>query len=269
MVSSRQTITCILVILNAAIYIQAQTQTTSEKVATASISGKVTIKDKAAAGVVVVANEPNEGRNWMRGRYRTKTDQTGSYRIANLPAGTYEISAVTPSLVPQNELNSLVISEGDSIEDVNLSLAPGDVITCKITDAEGQPIIGLSVSVMPSDNQLPMRMGLMMMERLYSPAHSTDDRGIYRAFGLPPGKYRVSVGSSGSGMTNSREYYKQTFYPSVTDAAKATVIEVTEGSETNNVDIVLGRPVRTFTVIGRVVDGQTGKPLTNIRYGVG
>src|ERR1041385_9234310 len=167
MVSSRQTITCILVILNAAIYIQAQTQTTSEKVATASISGKVTIKDKAAAGVVVVANEPNEGRNWMRGRYRTKTDQTGSYRIANLPAGTYEISAVTPSLVPQNELNSLVISEGDSIEDVNLSLAPGGVITGKITDAEGQRIIGLSVSVMPSDNQLPMRMGLMMMERLY------------------------------------------------------------------------------------------------------
>jgi hypothetical protein len=67
----------------------------------------------------------------------------------------------------------------------------------------------------------------------------------------------------------SREYYPQTFYPSVTDAAKATLIELTEGSEANNVDIVVGRPVRSFTVTGRVIDGETGRPLPNIKYGVG
>ena len=85
-----------------------------------------------------------------------------------------------------------------------------------------------------------------LMARLFID-DSTDDRGVYRAFGLPPGKYKVSVGESDRGTKSSREYFKETFYPSVTDAAKATVIEVTEGSVTNDVDIVMGRPVATFS----------------------
>ena len=79
----------------------------------------------------------------------------------------------------------------------------------------------------------------------------------------------MSVGESGTGRAGSQEYYKETFFPSVTDAAKATVIEVTEGSETTSVDIVMGRPVGTFKVAGRVVDGDTGKPIPNVNYGVG
>ena len=264
--SARQAIACILVLLGAAIYSRAQTQPTSERVATASISGKVTIKGKAAAGVTVVATDSNDQN---RGRYRTKSNQTGSYRIANLPAGSYDISTITPSLVAQNESNPLVISEGENVEDIDLSLAPGGVITGKITDSEGQPIIGLPVRVMSADNQPMMSLGRTMMTRLYQGENSTDDRGVYRSFGLPQGKYKVCVGASGPGVGNSREYYKQTFYPSVTDPAKATVIEVQQGSETTNVDIVVGRLAEAFTVTGRVVDGETGKPVPNIGYGVG
>lgn len=61
---------------------------------------------------------------------------------------------------------------------------------------------------------------------------------------------------------------QETFHPSVTDAAKATIIEVTEGSETKDVDIVLGRPVRSFSIAGRVVDGETGRPISNLKYNV-
>jgi hypothetical protein len=267
--SARQALACILVLFGAAICIQAQAQTTSEKIATASISGKVIIKGKPAAGVTVVATNSNDQNPWTRGRYHAKTDQAGNYRITNLPAGSYDVFSVTPSLVSQNESNSVVIGEGESIEDVDLALVPGGVITGKITDADGQPIIGLPVRVLPADDQRTMNLGRLMMTRLYSATNSTDDRGVYRAFGLPQGKYKVSVGTSGSGVGNSREYYKETFYPSVTDPAKATVIEVKQGSETNNVDIVLGRAAEAFTVTGRVVDGETGRPLANIRYGVG
>src|SRR6185295_6401747 len=59
-----------------------------------------------------------------------------------------------------------------------------------------------------------------------------------------------------------------TFYPSVTDDAKASLIEVTESSETTNIDIVVGRPITTFKVSGRFLDAETGKPLVHIRYGV-
>ena len=266
--SARQTITCILLVLGIAVCIEAQT--TTQKASSASISGKVTIKGKPAVGVTVLANDNTlSGGNPMMTRYRARSDQTGSYRITNLPAGTYEISSITPALVPVNESDSLVISEGEEVEDVNLLLVPGGVITGKITDVEGEPVIGELVSIMPAAEQLPRGFGRTLLTRLHSPDNSTDDRGVYRAFGLPPGKYKVSVGESGSGRKSSREYYKQTFYPSVTDAAKATIIEVTEGSVTNNVDIVLGRPVGTFRVVGRVVDGETGRPVPNIKYGVG
>jgi len=265
--STLQTITCILLVLGTAVCIKAQT--TTQKASSASISGKVTIKGKPAVGVTVLANpDALGGGNPMMKRYRARTDQTGSYRITNLPAGTYEISAITPALVTVDQSHSVVISEGEEVEDVNLLLVPGGVITGKITDVEGEPVIGELVSIMPAAEQFPRGFG-RLLARLHSPDNSTDDRGVYRIFGLPPGKYKVAVGESGSGRKSSREYYKQTFYPSVTDAAKATIIEVTEGSVTNNVDIVLGRPVGTFRVGGRVVDGETGRPVPNIKYGVG
>ena len=54
--SARQTFTCILLILGAAVCNQAQT--TTQKVANGSISGKVTIKGKPAVGVVIIAKMP-------------------------------------------------------------------------------------------------------------------------------------------------------------------------------------------------------------------
>jgi len=266
--SAHQAITFILLVVATTVCVQAQT--TTQKVATAGISGKVTIKGKPVVGVTVLANHDSlGGGNPMMKRYRARTDQTGSYRITNLPAGTYEISSITPALVPTNQTDSIVVSEGEQVEDVNLVLMPGGVITGKITYAEGEPVIGERVNLMPVYEQFSRGVGSKLLTRLYSTDNSTDDRGIYRVFGLPPGKYKVSVGESGSGRRSSREYYKQTFYPSVTDTAKATIIEVTEGSVTDNVDIVLGRPVETFTVVGRVVDGETGSPVPNIKYGVG
>ena len=46
------------------------------------------------------------------------------------------------------------------------------------------------------------------------------------------------------------------------------MIEVSEGSEAANVDIVLGRALQTFSVTGRVIDGEKGLPVPNLRFGV-
>ena len=261
--SARRTISCIFVVLSTAICVHAQNN--AQKVATASISGKVTVKGKPAVGIVVTANVSRDDGRVKRNRART--DQTGSYRITNLPAGTYTLLPLTPALVPGNQSDSVVVAEGEQVEDVNLELAPGGVITGKITDSEGEPIIGERVTISPVSEHFPRGYSRVAVTRIFSGDNSTDDRGVYRVFGLPAGKYRVSAGSY-SGIGNSREHYKETFYPSVSDVEKATIIEVTEGSETNNIDIVLGRPVAAFKVAGRVVD-ETGRPVPNIRYGVG
>jgi Carboxypeptidase regulatory-like domain len=259
--STRLIVAAVLLIFSAAV--SSSSQTTPEKAATASISGKVKIKDKAVAGVVVFAQEQNP-RGWRSSNYRSTTDQSGNYRITNLPAGTYSIRPAAPSFALEDYVtnNAVVVVEGETVEDINFSMAPGGVITGKISDADGKPLINEYVTILPVDP------GTFVGAR-FEGLLNTDDRGIYRAFGLRPGKYKVSVGQNESlPGDSSRSFYRQTFYPSVSDIAKATVIEVTEGSETANIDIIPGRPVTTFKVSGRILDAETESPLVHIRIGV-
>ena len=63
----------------------------------------------------------------------------------------------------------------------------------------------------------------------------TDDRGIYRAYGLQPGVYIVSI-DSGDGLQPSARHY-----PSATRDT-ATEINVRSGEEVSGVDIPSRRP---------------------------
>ena len=260
MVSSRLVVAAVLLILTAAV--SSSAQTTPEKGATASVSGKVKIKDKAMAGVIVFAEEQGT-RRMQRSNYRATTDQNGNYRITNVRAGTYSIRPVASPFALDDYVanNAVVISEGETVEDINFSMVPGGVITGKVSDPDGKPVIEEYVNIMPVDP-------VAFIGMRYEGSLHTDDRGVYRAFGLHPGKYKVFVGQTESLPGERSDFHRQTFYPSVTDDAKATVIEVTEGSETTNIDIVVGRPITTFRVSGRVVDAETGKPLVHLRYGV-
>jgi hypothetical protein len=114
MVSSAcRTITSTLLVLGAVVCIQAQT--TTQKIANASISGKVTINGKPAVGVVIIARDSRDGSSSMMRSHRARTDQTGSYRITNLSAGTYAISTITPALVPANQSDSVVVADGEEV----------------------------------------------------------------------------------------------------------------------------------------------------------
>jgi hypothetical protein len=54
----------------------------------------------------------------------------------------------------------------------------------------------------------------------------------------------------------------------VAEAAQATVIELKEGSEATNVDITVGRAIVRYFASGHIIDGETGKPVANVPYGV-
>jgi hypothetical protein len=156
-----------------------------------------------------------------------------------------------------------MVGEGETVEDINFALVPGGVITGKITDSDGQPLIEESVQVARVDGQME-HIRFFRGRWIH-----TDDRGVYRAFGLRPGKYKVSAGATPYRLYGNRQSFKHTFHPSTTDETKATVIEVSEGSEIKNVDIVMaGRAASGFKVSGRIIDGITEKPLSNIVYGL-
>ncbi|HET8781025.1 MAG TPA: carboxypeptidase-like regulatory domain-containing protein [Pyrinomonadaceae bacterium] len=238
-----------------------------------TISGRVTIKDKPAAGVTVgLRQPPGFGIPMTEKFYRGITDSEGVYRITNVPAGTYEIFPSAPAYV-SIEANTprgknVIVGEDENVEDINFSLVRGGVITGKITDADGRPLIQQQVYLYRAGDflQQPLR-------QVYAASNlQTDDRGVYRFFGLAAGRYKVAAGR-GDDIYGSNYYqptrvtYKQVFHPNETDQTKATIIEVREGSETANIDITLGSPVQTFNVTGRVVDAEKGVPVPNIRFG--
>lgn len=258
--SARQAFACVLFILLAAA--PSPSQTTSAKNATSSISGKVTLKGKGLPRVTVIAREPTAGR-FDRTGYRATTDATGNYRIANLPAGNYEVRPVGLALVLENDpsRNTVVVGEAEDLDEVNFSLVRGGVITGKVTDADGRPVIEERVNFLPV---MDMTSNFVFSGNTIQ----TDDRGVYRAYGLPQAKYKVWVGQAEYMLPSGRPAYKETYYPSVTDAEKATLVEVTEGSESADINITLGRPVTGYTVTGRIVDAETGRPLPNVKYGV-
>jgi hypothetical protein len=245
----------------------AQSQTAPTKEQTSSISGKVTVGGKGISGVFV-GTRPRESRNWQAARYGSTTDPQGNYRISNVPPGTYEVMPTAPQFVVagQQAMQILMIVEGETVENVDFTLVRGGVITGRVTDAEGQPLIEEQVAFVLEEFKPDEPMHRMMPS-----VSQTDDRGVYRIFGLPPGRYKVSVGLRADQLhlgSVRRAYYKQTFHPSAADPSKATVIEVTEGSEATNVDITVSRTQTMFTVSGRIVDGDTGRPVPNVRYGI-
>jgi len=257
--SNRRVFACVLLILATA------SLTNAQKDQAASISGKVTLKNKGVSGIVVVATETDSNRGWQRSRNRATTDDEGNYRIANVPSGNYQVYPIAPALVVENgrSYERLSIAAGETIRDINFTMVYGGVITGRITDADGQPLIDETVSVNAVDPELDYQ------RPNYSPIQ-TDDRGIYRAFGLRPGKYTVSVGDSGPILPGRmRNVPRQIFYPSVTDPEKATILEVTGSSEIKDINIVMTTaPASGFTVTGRVIEGETGKPLPNVILGV-
>jgi len=99
--------------------------------------------------------------------------------------------------------------------------------------------------------------------------YQTDDRGIYRIYGLPAGRYKVSVGSDAGGgvvAASRRRYFQRTFYPDVNDQTKAAVVELNEGGEATNIDIKVGSSAESYSASGRVTDSD-GLPIPGTRIG--
>ena len=259
--SARQAITCFLLILSSALLAHSQTNLAS-KTSMASISGRVTIKNKGAAGIVVGLRSIRSS-SYQSSRYKAVTDDQGNYKITNVPPGHYMVIAVAPVFIAEDPLRgkTILISKDETVENIDISLVRGGVITGRVSDSEGRPAIEEEVSLHPVEVNKGF-YGVPMSVR-------TDDRGVYRIYGLAPGKFRVAAGMRDTfGGGRQRGLFKLTYHPAAADVNQASIIDVSEGSEATNVDITLGRALGKYSAQGRLLDGKTGQPVPNIRYGL-
>jgi hypothetical protein len=101
--------------------------------------------------------------------------------------------------------------------------------------------------------------------------YQTDDRGVYRIYGLPPGRYRVSVGYDAANDSFARgSHYEKTFYSDPDNESKAGIVELRAGDEATNINIKVKGPTPKYSVAGRVIDGETGLSIAKagIRFAI-
>ncbi|MGH9768400.1 MAG: MSCRAMM family protein, partial [Blastocatellia bacterium] len=254
-----------------------QAQPGETKAETATVSGLVTLKGEPARGVTVQLQQINSGSPISP---RVRTDENGRFRFNGVTAGRYSILAVTPGYVSLGDDDglrferTLNVSEGEKVEGINFDLKRGGVIAGRVIDSQGRPLIEESVHLQKLDKDgKPQNSWRNNLNYLNYEMYRTDDRGAYRIYGLPEGRYRVSVGlehKPGSvAITSSRQFYPRVYHPDATSESEAKAIEVSEGSEATDIDITVSDPKQTCDVYGRVVDADTGQPVAGVEIVVG
>lgn len=223
------------------------------------------------------------------------TDERGAFAFARLPAGHYLLSADRPPYVsvtygartPRGQGLTIALEDGQRLDAIRIAMPHGAAITGRIVDERGVPAS-------------PPRATLAVVERVvvgstssyrrvYAQTVGPDDRGIYRAYGLPAGTYFVGATPGLSVLTRGASPRVPTddelqwatrpttvgpgvsqvapppapatalaaiFYPGVADITSATPVTVAAGEERTGVDIVM-RAVRVATIRGvvRALDG--------------
>ena len=210
----------------------AQSQPDEGTITTGAISGQV-VNDSGqplpnALVSVRAFGSPGPGRT-------TTTDSEGSFQVKGLEPVSYVISVavagyvMTPRDPDRNPTAYYHLGDVARIE-----LVKGAVITGTVTRANGEPVIVVPVRayLIRDGNGRPARYGAVVKEV------TTDDRGIYRIYGLPSGTFVVAAGGGNSSPYNVSAFGSDvpTYAPSSPRDA-ATEVSIRAGEESSNVDI--------------------------------
>lgn len=199
------------------------------------------------------------------------TDDGGNFQVSGLDALVYTVGASAPSFVttPRDSDNPpSYFRIGDS---VTINLVKGSVITGTVTSPNGEPVVqvGVRAILIRDANGKTPSPGRFAVDRL------TDDRGVYRIYGLTAGTYLVSAGGRGNYGFSANAYDTDapTYAPSSTRDA-ATEITLRAGEEASSVDIrYRGEPGHAVSgfVSGAVAPNSftgTNLTLTQLANGV-
>lgn len=123
------------------------------------------------------------------------TDDEGRFAFERLPAGRFTLSAKKAAYVtmaygatrPERAGTAIAVASGQRV-DVTLMLPRGGVITGRVVDAAtGAPLPDVGVLATRTDVSQPAAGPPFVA------LPATDDRGVFRLFGLAPGEYVIAA----------------------------------------------------------------------------
>ena len=221
------------------------------------INGRVITEDGLPVSHAIVSLVGVSGRlNQTTVKRETVGDDDGNFQADGLEAIPYLISAWAPGYVPASDgvINPFEVSDERFVhlgELVTIKLRRGGVITGRVTNDAGEPVVGMPVKATrvrdESGRSTSVDVGYAHLW-----TRTTDDRGVYRIYGLAPGSYIVAAGGSDPSSSRSTPFAGRgtTYYPSSTRDA-ATLVNVSSGFEATGIDIRY-RAERGVAISGKV-----------------
>ena len=218
------------------------------------------------------------------------TDDSGVFDLSELPAGRYTLTVSKSGFValsygqrrPLQAGTPLQLADGQQMKGIEFQLPRGSVISGHVLDEDGDAMPGVMVRV--------MRYQYLQGEKRLTPAGNgqTDDKGLYRVWGLMPGEYYVNAiarggggfggpggfagggrggrgggpgGGGGSAPDPEQVNYAPTYYPGVPSVSEAK--PVTVGLSQEVLDISFGMQLVRVSRISGVVSNPDGTPVTS------
>ena len=128
---------------------------------------------------------------------RVLTGPDGFFLFRDLPLNPFTLTAAKPGYAdgafgrrrPGGPAQDLQLTEAEPRREISLLLWKHGAITGLVTDETGEPLIGIAIQSFKRTEVNGVRRFVAAVRG------STDDRGIYRLPGLPPGDYVVATSS--------------------------------------------------------------------------
>jgi hypothetical protein len=201
--------------------------------ATGSIKGRVVADDGRPVVNASLMAQAINGPPTIR---PAQVDSEGKFSFDELPSAVYVVFAIAPGYIdeamstadPNDWPRHLVGSQ------LKIKMIKGGVITGKVTNSKGDPIVGVPVHAEALNNPSSSSTDLLGIG-----AAESDDRGIYRIYGLKPGPYVIKAGGAGQfgfAATNGFDLDVPTYYPAANRDTAIPVV-VRSGDETTGIDI--------------------------------
>jgi hypothetical protein len=128
------------------------------------------------------------------------------------------------------------VADDAVLDNIDFAMLPGGVVTGRVVDELGEAVAQASVSLarrryVDGERQLVSQSG-----------SSSDDRGEFRIFGVPPGEYvMVATFETMDFGSRDRVRYVPTYYPGTPIANEAQYVTIAAGQEVAGISIPLAR----------------------------
>jgi protocatechuate 3,4-dioxygenase beta subunit len=201
----------------------------------------------------------------INSRYRQRvmlTDREGRFKFEGLAPMKIMFNVRKPGFFGPNELSegglqsaSPRVEVGPETPPVVLKLVPEAIITGHVTDANGEPLEGVTLRVSGVQHMNGRRQLQPMLQDQEEPqTWATNEDGEYRVAGLAPGSYYISAVPYSANHDQAQSLgipkvaFPVTYYPGAAELNDATPLQLSAGQRAE-IDFTI-RPVPVIVIAG-------------------